>query len=84
MGNREKDAQDHIPCIDNRTYPPELYEILQRGSDDEKTVEKGISQKQREELVIVEAHAIIHPGTVVIHFQDACAADATVMRSVRL
>jgi hypothetical protein len=44
----------------------------------------AIQEQQEKVLVVFEAHAIVDPRTMVVHFQDARPTDATMMASVRL
>lgn len=44
------------------THRPELYEILQHGGRNEQTVHQRVGQEQDEELVVGEAHAVVHPA----------------------
>ena len=46
-------------------------------------VAEGVAQKQHEEFVVVEGHAVVYPGAVVVHLEDACTTDRTVMGAVR-
>ena len=40
--------------------------------------------EEKEVAVIVEANAVVEPGTVVVHFEHAPAADRTVVSARRL
>lgn len=44
------------------THGPELDEILQHGGCDEQAVKQRVGQEEDEELVVGEAHAVVHPG----------------------
>lgn len=65
-------------------YLPKSNEVRQTRRHDEQTVEECIAEEKHEELVIVEADAIVDPRAVVVHLEHASRADAAVVRPVRL
>lgn len=56
---------------------------MKRCEGNVQAVDQCISQKQYKEFVIEKVNAIVHPGTMMIHFQHTATADAAMMRSVR-
>eukprot|EP00408_Alexandrium_pacificum_P038058 CAMPEP_0171283688 /NCGR_PEP_ID=MMETSP0790-20130122/67561_1 /TAXON_ID=2925 /ORGANISM="Alexandrium catenella, Strain OF101" /LENGTH=442 /DNA_ID=CAMNT_0011752979 /DNA_START=211 /DNA_END=1538 /DNA_ORIENTATION=+ len=57
---------------------------LHHRPDDEVAVHGGVEQQQEEVLVVLEAHAVIDPRAVVVHLEDAHAADPAVVAAVWL
>eukprot|EP00826_Nyctotherus_ovalis_P003037 TRINITY_DN10609_c0_g1_i1.p2 TRINITY_DN10609_c0_g1~~TRINITY_DN10609_c0_g1_i1.p2 ORF type:complete len:108 (-),score=18.16 TRINITY_DN10609_c0_g1_i1:448-771(-) len=47
------------------------------------TIDGGVEAEQHKELVIGKAHAIPHPWTMMIHFEDAAIADFAVVSTLR-
>ena len=43
-----------------------------------------IEIEEKERLLILETYTIVHPGAMVVHFEDAATACATVVRTRRL
>jgi len=44
---------------------------------------KDVQEEEEEELVVAEAHAVVHPWAVVVHFHDASLAHGAVVRALR-
>ena len=49
---------------------PEGDEVLEGTGRQVEAVGESVAQEEDEKLVVVEGHAIIHPGTVVVHLQN--------------
>jgi len=47
-------------------------------------IDCGIENKEEKVFVVPETHAVVDPGTVVVHLQDAGATDAAMVAAVRL
>ena len=41
-----------------------------------------VDDEEHKELAVVEAHAVVDPGAVVVHIQDAAVADGAVVRPI--
>lgn len=61
---------------------PKSDKMLQRSASNKHAVKKSVSQEQHEKLVIMEAHAVVHPWTMMVHFQDTSSAHAAVVGPV--
>mmetsp|Transcript_43947 Transcript_43947/g.87166 ORF Transcript_43947/g.87166 Transcript_43947/m.87166 type:complete len:103 (+) Transcript_43947:494-802(+) len=66
-------------CSGRRAIP----KFRQRSGKPDKAGEAGIDAKKQEKLLIVETNAVVEPGAVVIHAQDAHLADEAMVRSLR-
>lgn len=73
----------HTHRFDLDTHLPEQNEIPQTRGWHKNTVEKCVAKEKYKEFVVGEIDAIVHPRTVVIHFQDTRAAHTTVMCPIR-
>lgn len=62
-------------ALDLKTYLPKPYEVRQARSHNKQTVYQCISKEQHEELVVMEADAVVDPGAMVVHLKDAPLAD---------
>jgi len=60
------------------------HDRLHHAEANEPTVEERVEKDEKEVLVVEVANAIVYPGTVMVHLQDANAADSTVVAPVRL
>ena len=49
------------------THSPECDEILEGGGEDEDAVDHGVEEEEDEELVVREAHAVVHPVVLSYH-----------------
>jgi len=47
-------------------------------------INDAVQEHQKEVLVVLEAHAIVDPGTMVVHLQDASSAHSAMVASVWL
>ena len=63
---------------------PKFHKVLQIATRQEDGVQQSVAQEQHEKLVIVEGHAVVDPGAMVVHFEDAGATDGAVMASIGL
>lgn len=61
---------------------PELDEVLESGARDVDAVNQRIAEEQNEELVVSEVDAVVHPRTVMVHFQYTLAAHRAMVGSV--
>lgn len=59
------------------TCPPILSQ--DEGRTDLRAHQEYIEYKQQEQLMIANAYTIVHPGTVMIHFDDASPTYTTVV-----
>ena len=62
---------------------PKLNKVSEYTTCQEYGVGEGVAQKQHEKFVVIEGHAVVHPGAVVVHLEDARTTHGTVMRTVR-
>ena len=63
---------------------PESEKIFESGQSDKQTVCEAVEEEQDEELVVVECHAVVDPGTVMVHLEDTVSTHGTMMHSVWL
>lgn len=63
-------------------FVPVGEEVVEGGDGDEEAVEEGVGEEEDEAFVVCEADAVVDPGAVVVHLEDAFAADAAVVGSV--
>ena len=63
---------------------PKLNKVSEYTTCQEYGVGEGVAQKQHEKFVVIEGHAVVHPGAVVVHLEDTAAAHGAVMCTVRL
>ena len=65
------------------TIGPKLDKVSEYTTCQKDSVGEGVAQKQHEKFVVIEGHAVVHPGAVVVHLEDARTTYRTVMRTVR-
>ena len=65
------------------TIGPKLDKVSEYTTCQKDSVGEGVAQKQHEKFVVIEGHAVVHPGAVVVHLEDAGTTYRTVMRTVR-
>lgn len=61
-----------------------LPEDLEAKYHDEEASQDGVDHVEEEVSVVEVAHAVVEPGTVVVHLEDAMIANRAVVRSRRL
>ena len=59
------------------TYIPEGDKVLCDCRRDIQCVKNCIEQKQEKELVVCESNTVIHPWTVMVHFQNTPVRNQT-------
>jgi hypothetical protein len=61
-----------------------LNEIIGHGEENEVGCDEDIDEEEHEILSIPESHAVVNPGTMMVHVQNTPIAGRTVMASLRL
>ena len=56
---------------------PKLNKVSEYTTCQEYGVSEGVAQKQHEKFVVIEGHAVVHPGTVVVESVHAPMAEST-------
>lgn len=85
--NRDKEQEQKMELVSGPLAGElaviERQEVLQRSDQHEEAVEQRVDEEEQEELVIRERDAVVDPRTVVVHLEDASAADGAMVASVR-
>ena len=68
-------------CVVQAIHLPNRGPIESDDDAGDETSYQTVKQKQNKVLLVPLAHAIVNPGTVVVHFTNAAVANATVIRS---
>jgi len=80
-----KKEHEHMDegCI-RALYGNRVRHRLKHRPNNEVAIKGSIEKQQEEILMVPEAYTIVNPGTVMVHLQNACFADPTMVATVRL
>lgn len=80
----EQEQQIEFACLEFLDFTPKFNKILDRCERHVDTIQDRVEEKQNEELVVTEANAVVHPWTMMIHFENTFLTNTAMMTPIGL
>ena len=78
-GDEEEKQDVESTRLDVLQVGPEFDEVFERRGRYVQAVERGVAEKENEVFVVAVADAVVHPRTVVVHFEHTRLTNAAVV-----